>query len=114
MLTVLLSVARAVRSAEKPPGIPASYQLQYEQAFNSLAWRHAKDGGNGALELFGKSDYKPKDRSPFNIALIADRVFSDFILDVELQSTVKPYGHQDMRLFYGFERRTNSTTRTSR
>ena len=113
-LTIVLSLT-AAREAEKPPGIPAGYQLQYEQSFDSpealkqivfsdpKAWRHAKDGGNGSLELFGKSDYNPKDRSPFNIALVADRVFSDFVMDVELQSTVKPYGHQDMCLFYGFE-----------
>lgn len=115
LLTVLLTFKLAVRSAEKPSGIPAGYQLQYEQSFDSpealkqfvfsdaKAWRHAKDGENGSLELFGKSDYNPKDRSPFNIALIADRSFSDFVMDVELQSTVKPYGHQDMCLFYGFE-----------
>jgi hypothetical protein len=114
-LSILLSFAISARAADKPSGIPAGYQLQYEQSFDSpealkqfvfsdpKAWRHAKDGDNGALELFGKSDYNPKDRSPFNIALVADRMFSDFVLDVELQSTVKPYPHQDMCLFYGFE-----------
>ncbi len=103
-LTIVLSLT-AARGAEKLPGIPAGYQIHYEQSFDSpealkqivfsdpKAWRHAKDGGNGSLELFGKSDYNPKDRSPFNIALVADRVFSDFVMDVELQSTVKPYGH---------------------
>jgi len=115
-LTLLLTFPVAVaRAADPPPGIPANYQLQYEQSFDSpdalkqlvfsdpKAWRHAKDGENGALELFGKSNYTPKDRSPFNIALIADRVFADFVLDVELLSTIKPYGHQDMCLYYGFE-----------
>lgn len=114
-VTSFLCFTASVRAAEKPPGIPAGYKLQYEQSFDSpealnqivfsdpKAWRHAKDGDKGALELFGKSDYNPKDRSPFNIALVADRVFSDFVMDVELQSTVKPYGHQDMCLFYGFE-----------
>ena len=113
-LTLLLTLT-AAGAAETPSGIPAGYQIQYEQSFDSpdslkqlvfsdpKAWRHAKDGENGALELFGKSNYTPKDRSPFNIALIADRAFSDFVLDVELQSTIKPYGHQDMCLYYGFE-----------
>jgi len=114
-LAILLPCTGPARAADKPAGIPSGYQLQYEQSFDSpdalkqlvfsdpKAWRHAKDGGNGALELFGKSDYNPKDRSPFNIALVADTVFGDFVMDVELQSTVKPYGHQDMCLFYGFE-----------
>src|SRR4051794_2054974 len=95
--------------------IPKNYKLQYEQNFEkpeSLkdflftdpnAWRLSKDGDNTSLELFGKSKYEPKHRSPFNIALLADKTFGDFVLDVELQSTVKPYPHQDMCLFFGFQ-----------
>ena len=30
-------------------------------------------------------------------------MFGNFVLDVELQSTVKPYPHQDMCLFFGFQ-----------
>ena len=49
-----------------------------------------------------QSAYKPEHRSPLNIALIADKVFGDFVLEVEVLSTKKPYGHQDMCLFFGF------------
>jgi hypothetical protein len=64
--------------------------------------------GDGYLELaYDKKTYKnaynPKNRSPFHIALLADRVFTDFTLDCELQSTIAPYGHQDVCLFFGFE-----------
>jgi hypothetical protein len=102
-------------AADQPSGIPDGYSLQYEQRFDSpaalkeltlsdsKAWRFAKDGDSGALELHGKSDYQPKDRSPFNIALVANRQFTDFVLEAELQSTVKPYPHQDMCLFFGYE-----------
>src|SRR6185436_10936468 len=102
-------------AAEQKPGIPAGYALQYEQDFeragslagfvvtDAKAWRPAREGGNASLELFGKSQYTPKHRSPFNIALIKDKVFGDFILDVDLQSTVKPYNHQDMCVFFGFQ-----------
>lgn len=95
--------------------IPKGYKLQYAQDFQKpeslkdflftdpKAWKVSQEGDNTALELFGKSKYEPKHRSPFNIALLADRVFGDFVLDVELQSTVKPYPHQDMCLFFGFE-----------
>ena len=97
------------------PLLPANYKLLYEQPFKSAAalkdfvfsdpkaWRWSAETNGGALELFGKSAYQPKDRSPFNIALVADRTFGDFTLDVEMQSTIKPYGHQDLCLFYGFE-----------
>jgi hypothetical protein len=95
--------------------IPNGYTLQYEQDFQKpeslkdflftdpTAWKLSKDGDNSSLELFGKSKYEPKHRSPFNIALLADRIFGNFVLDVELQSTVKPYPHQDMCLFFGFQ-----------
>jgi hypothetical protein len=118
-------------AADKPAGIPDNYTLLYEQNFeqpSALAdlvvsdaklWRLSPDGANTALELFSptataadrekaapqntKTSYKPKFRSPLGIALVADRVFGDFILDADVQSTVKPYGHQDVCLFYGFQ-----------
>ena len=95
-------------------GVPNDYRLLYHQDFqkpgtirdfaftDATAWRMAQDGTNTSLELFGKSKYEPKHRSPFNIALLADRKFGDFTLDVKLQSTIKPYPHQDMCLFFGF------------
>ncbi len=114
-LCALMLQLASVFAADMPSGIPDGYSLQYEQRFDApaalkelivsdpKAWRFAKDGDGGALELHGKSGYKPKDRSPFNIALIADRQFTDFVLEAELQSTVKPYPHQDMCLFFGYE-----------
>jgi len=103
-------------SAAEPPGhIPVGYRLLYEQTFEQPgalkdfvftdpnAWKLSSANGNSCLELFKQSKYTPKHRSPFNIALIADKVFGDFVLEIELQSTVKPYPHQDMCLFFGFE-----------
>ncbi|MFM1769840.1 MAG: hypothetical protein RJA22_2369 [Verrucomicrobiota bacterium] len=101
-------------AAEPPAGQPAGYRLLYEQdcrrpesladfVFSDpKAWKWNGPGENAGLELAGKSQYKPAHRSPLNIALIADRTFGDFTLEAELQSTVKPYNHQDMCLFYGF------------
>ena len=98
-----------------PAGLPENYKLLYEQNFEKpeavqdfvfsdpKAWTLSTTNGNTSLELFGKSKYTPKHRSPFNIALLADKLFGDFILEAEVQSTVKPYNHQDMCLFFGFE-----------
>jgi hypothetical protein len=114
-LILSLATQQTALGADKLEGIPKGYKLQYEQNFEKpgclkdfllsdpKAWRLSKEDNNTSLELFGKSKYNPKDRSPFNIALLADRVFGDFVLDVELMSTVKPYPHQDMCLFFGFE-----------
>jgi len=54
------------------------------------------------MELHKQSAYKPEHRSPLNIALIADKVFGDFVIEAEILSTKKPYPHQDMCLFFGF------------
>ena len=113
---VVLFAGCATKIGSSPvAGVPNDYRLLYHQDFqkpgairdfaftDATAWRMARDGTNTSLELFGKSKYEPKHRSPFNIALLADRTFGDFTLDVKLQSTIKPYPHQDMCLFFGFE-----------
>jgi hypothetical protein len=95
---------------------PQDYRLLYEQKCDKpeamkdfvftdpKAWRLGKDSkGHAALELFAKSDYKPKNRSPLNIAMIRTQRFGDFRLDAEIASTKKPYPHQDMCLYFGIQ-----------
>ncbi len=118
---VILSpgLGAAERPTVAPARIPSGYQLLYEQRFTDSvalnefaysdpgAWQHAVVKGNGALELARQSQYKPAVRSPVNIALLADQVFGDFILEVDLIQTGKEYGHRDMCLFYGVQNPTN-------
>jgi len=99
--------------------IPRDYQLLYQQDFEYLhiptgftmtdesAWKIAEEGDNKVLELFGKSDYQPKVRSPFNIAYINTHRFGSFILEVELAQTGREYGHRDMCLFYSMKDPSN-------
>ena len=98
-----------------PPSgaVPAGYRLVYEQHFDSpaavsgfvmsdpKAWQFAADDTSFALALTRQSDYKPAVRSPFNITLIGDRIFGDFVLEADLIQTGKEYGHRDMCLFFG-------------
>lgn len=112
--TAAVSLAALTLPAADAPKLPAGFKLLYEQDFakpgalkdfvftDPTAWRLAKEKDKPALELHKQSAYKPEHRSPLNIALIADKVFGDFVLEVELLSTKKPYGHQDMCLFFGF------------
>src|SRR5882672_4956475 len=114
-----LACAPAGRADDKPAGLPGNYKLLYEQKFDSesalkdfavpdpKAWKFAKDDHGGALELFQQSDYQPAVRSPFNIALIANKVFGDFVVEADLIQTGKEYGHRDMCLFFGFQSPTN-------
>ena len=111
-LALLLSGAAL---AAEPVNVPPDYQLVYEQHFDTpesllglavtdtRAWRHAADGRNLALELHQQSTYKPKVRSPFNMALVADRQFGDFVLEIDLMQTGREYGHRDMCLFFGLQ-----------
>jgi len=89
------------------------YPLVYEQDFalaesmadlvfsDALAWDRTDEGGP-ALELLGGGDYAPPHRSPREIALIADLLLRDFVLEVDLLQTGREYGHRDMCLFFGF------------
>jgi len=115
-LLTLLTLPVSLTAGELPEG----YKLLYQQDFTQPkaladfvmtdpgAWRHATgDQGRGAIELHRQSQYEAKVRSPFNIALVADKVFGDFILEVEMKQTGKEYGHRDMCLFFGVQDPSN-------
>ena len=96
-------------------GLPDGYELVYSQDFTDAsalddftfsdkgAWRYGEEGGRGHLDLKGDSKYKPKHRSPLNIALIDDLLLADFVLEAEAWQTGREYGHRDLSLFFGFE-----------
>jgi hypothetical protein len=66
-------------------------------------WTLSTGDGRAALELVKQSNYQPPYRSPFNIALLGDQVFGDFIVDVDCLQTGKEYGHRDMVVVFGFQ-----------
>ena len=114
-----LSIVLSLSAGEKPADLPGGYKLLYEQKFDGAAalkdfvmtdaavWKHATDDKSSALELVQQSKYEPAVRSPVNIALIADKVFTDFVLEADFIQTGKEYGHRDMCLFFGFQNPTN-------
>ena len=112
-LVVAFSVA-PLFAAENPAGIPADYKLVYSQDFEKpdaiqeftfsdpTAWKVTAGDKGQSLELTKQSKYETTVRSPFNIALITEKVVGDFILEADLIQTGKEYGHRDMCLFFGF------------
>jgi len=106
-----------VEGAEAPA--PGGAKLLYEQDFQKAgalrdfvttdpaAWKIATTNEQRALALTKQSQYKPPVRSPVNIALIADKVFTDFVMEVDLVQTGREYGHRDMCLFFGVQNPTN-------
>lgn len=114
IVAALLTASSAV-AEDKPADIPDTYKLVYASDFSKpgamdafrypdpKVWRIASDKDAPTLELFGEGDYRNKIRSPFNFALLSDKVFTDVVIDAEACSTVQPYDHQDMVIIYGFK-----------
>lgn len=121
MKTFVLIAAFLCAQVLSAADLPAGYKLLYEQKFdseeslkgfqmtdtNAWKWVSTGDDHGGALELTQQSKYVPIVRSPVNIALIADKVFTDFVIEVEMLQTGREYGHRDMCIFYGFQSPTN-------
>lgn len=117
LLLTFVSLAAPAQPTNLPPAgpVPAGWRLVYEQHFDSpaaladfvftdpAAWRFSADGKAFTLELARQSRYQPPHRSPVNLALLADRVFGDFILEADLLQTGREYGHRDMCLFFGVQ-----------
>lgn len=117
-LTIFLAGCIAtgfIARADNPAGIPADYQLLYTQDFAKPAaladftftdptvWKLGEAEGRPALELTKQSVYKPAVRSPFNIALLKDKVWRDVIFEADCLQSGKEYGHRDMIFVYGFQ-----------
>jgi hypothetical protein len=67
------------------------------------AWRVSQSGDKTVLEVFQKSNYKPKVRSPEGLAILESPVVEDFVLDVKFQSTTRNYNHRDLCLVFGYQ-----------
>ncbi len=100
-------------------GAPDGWELVYSQDFSSAeayddftfsddwVWKYGQvlgaDGNQGFLEQNSGSRYEPKHRSPLYIALIADLLVHDFVLEADAWQTGREYGHRDLSLFFAFE-----------
>ncbi|EEF58734.1 hypothetical protein [Pedosphaera parvula] len=102
-------------AADAANEIPKGYKLQYQQDFSKKdalkdfvmadpnAWQITQVNGDSCLELVKQSKYQPEVRSPVNLAVIGDRAFGDFILEVNLLSTSREYPHRDMCISFGMK-----------
>ena len=106
----------ALGELPRPNGVPTNWPLVVDEDFHdgsaalerfSLSdpkmWRVSKTSDGAALELLGKSNYRPKVRSPHSIALLEDLHFGSFVLDAELEQNGREYGHRDLCVFFGYE-----------
>ena len=114
-----LSLLCIPSSVTAQDAIPLHYKLLYEINFDDKialddflitdpkAWRIGNSDDNRVMELYGKSEYQPAVRSPLNIAVIKDKVFGNFVLEVNVKQTGEEYGHRDLCLFWGMKDAAN-------
>ena len=67
------------------------------------AWKVVETDKGKSLGLVEKTTPKTPHRSPFGIALLKDVVVGDFVLEADMKSTVKDYGHRDLCLIFGYQ-----------
>lgn len=67
------------------------------------AWRITEVDGHPVLEQHKNSDYQPDVRSPLNIALMENLWLGSFVMDLEVRSTCRDYGHRDLCFFLGHQ-----------
>ena len=67
------------------------------------AWKVVDTDKGKSLSLFEKTTPKTPHRSPFGRALLKDVIVGDFVLEADVQSTVKDYPHRDLCFFFGFQ-----------
>jgi len=67
------------------------------------SWKIVNTPKGNIYNLHSDSNYKPKYRSPVNVAIAKEPVVSDFVLDADLQSTVKDYDHRSLVLVFGYQ-----------
>jgi len=90
--------------------MPIVFQADFEngkldgwQATDPAAWRIETGRGGKVLSLFGKSDYKPQVRSPYNINIAGDVNVSSFVMELRMRST-RPYNpNRDLCVVFGYQ-----------
>lgn len=115
-VSVCLLLLTASASAQKlktlPDGreIPLILAEDFENGFqqweptDASAWTSKTAGDTTVYSLIKKkSDYEPPVRSPYNRSLRKNIAVSDFILDVDLRSTIPDYNHRSLCLFFGYQ-----------
>ena len=114
---VVCAAAEGAKAPAEPlKDLPVVFEEDFEKP-DALAkwepmdpgqWKIGADGETKVLSLHKKgSKYRPKVRSPRNFALIKDLWLGDFVMDLKMKSTTKPYGHLDLCLFFGHQDATH-------
>lgn len=101
---------KSTAPAKELLGLPLLQSADFEgdastawEPSDPAAWKIETVEGNHVLHQFAQSKVKTPVRSPFNRSVIKDLTVSDFVLDVQLQSTARDYDHRSLCLFFGYQ-----------
>lgn len=104
------SAAEKTAPAKTLDGLPLVFQDDFEtgtadhwQPASPEGWKIIQQGDNHVFSEHKSIKIETPHRSPYNRAILKDIYVSDFVLDVQLQSTIKDYGHRDLCLFFGYQ-----------
>src|SRR5688572_22084262 len=113
VVVVAASALLAAGSLADDPPKPAELPLVFEENFakgatawepsDPAAWKVIDTPRGKAFSQFQQSKFQPPHRSPFNIALVKGVTVGDFVLDADVQSTTRDYGHRDAVLVFGYQ-----------
>jgi hypothetical protein len=80
----------------RPLETPAAWKFD-----DASAWRWSKEGTTQVLTLHKQQDFKPKVRSPFNLAWLANLDWKSFTLTVDARLTKFDDGNNDLCIAFG-------------
>ncbi len=119
MMTVVDAPASLARKTEDPPShqatgasLPEVFADRFDRGdlgawdfTDRSAWKISRvdDGKRKVLEQHRASKYEPPVRSPLNIALAPGVDVGELLLDVQVRSTTRDYGHRDLCVFFGYQ-----------
>jgi hypothetical protein len=108
LVIIVLAFSGPTQADDTSKRPPLLFQDNFEKGAgrweptDANAWKVIETKRGKAYSQFRQSKYTPPHRSPFNYSLIKDLNVTDFILEADVQSTVKDYPHRDVCLFFGY------------
>ena len=96
LISCLLAVPHFAAEVIRPLDQPNAWQFG-----DSAAWTWSKDNGTSVLTLHQQQAFKPKVRSPFNLAWFTTTEWKSFTLTVEARLTKFDAGNNDLCIAFG-------------
>lgn len=96
LLSCLLAVSPFAAEVVRPLETPGAWTFG-----DATAWTWSKEGGTSVLTLHRQQEFKPKVRSPFNLAWLTTKEWKTFTLTVEARLTKFDAGNNDLCIAFG-------------